>query len=85
MLVLGLHSRGFYVQAYANDLAVLVTGVDQAKLPHLAVGNSVSNMTDPRFEYQTFCPRDKRVTVLPTASSKYCLENTAINLMLKIS
>ena len=28
LLVLELSSRGFYVQAYANDLAVLVTGAD---------------------------------------------------------
>ena len=27
-LLLELHSRGFYVQAYADDLAVLVTGAD---------------------------------------------------------
>ena len=27
-LLLGLHSRGFYVQAYSDDLAVLVTGAD---------------------------------------------------------
>ena len=28
LLVLELRSRGFYVQAYADDLAVLVTGTD---------------------------------------------------------
>ena len=28
LLVLELHSRSFYVQAYVNDLAVLVTGAD---------------------------------------------------------
>ena len=28
LLVLELRSRGFYVQAYADDLAVLVTGAD---------------------------------------------------------
>ena len=28
LLVLELRSRGFYVQAYVNDLAVLVTGAD---------------------------------------------------------
>ena len=27
-LLLELHSQGFYVQAYADDLAVLVTGAD---------------------------------------------------------
>ena len=28
LLVLELHKRGFYVQAYADDLAMLVTGAD---------------------------------------------------------
>ena len=35
-LLLELHSRGFYVQAYADDLAVLVTGADMLWIKGMA-------------------------------------------------
>ena len=36
-----------------------------------AVGNTLFDLTGPRFEPQTSCSRDERVTARPTAAQKY--------------
>ena len=62
LLVLELRSRGFYVQAYADDLAVLVTGADMLWIRGMAqkATNIAANWASEQ-ELQFSCKKTKIV------------------------
>ena len=71
-LVLELHSRGVYVQAYADDLEVLVTGADMLCIRGMA--QKATHITANWASEQELQFSSKKTEGLPFTHNRNCLQ-----------
>ena len=70
-LLLELRSRGFYVQAYADDLAVLVTGADMLWIRGMAQkARNIAENCALEQELQFSCKKNRDCTVHSQTKSR---------------